>query len=398
MKIVYFNYLYDLHGISIGSTRKAEQVMRALSKAGNEVQIFWMKRQYSNAHDARMQQRSRIKHWLVKYFHDPKQLLSNGIYLFKEWRILHREKPDVVITRLEMYLFSSLLLCKIMRIPILVEADAPNRYELETFCPEYRQMKGLARLIENMNLNCADHSVCVSNAARNYFISQGVHSEKLSVITNGADTNQFHPQVNADPVKEKYGLRGSIVLGFIGSFHVWHGIENLVRLIKRMLTEYPETMFLLVGEGGEMRGELEILIQQEQLKDRVILTGYVPYEDMAAHVAAMDIVLALYPKHAFFYYSPVKIFEYMAAGKTVLATGIGQIAELIQHEKNGLLCPPEDIEKVLSTLASVIQNPTLRQRIGGQARKTIERHHSWDRKGDAWNKICKRVCAESDTR
>ena len=398
MKIVYFNYLYDLYGISIGSTRKAEQLMRALSKIGNEVSVHWMKRQHSKPHDVRMQKRSRIKRWLATYFHDPKQLLANFYYVFKEWRILNREKPDVVITRLEMYLFSSLLLCKIKKIPVIVEADAPNRYELKQFCPEFRQMESLAKLIENMNLNYADHSVCVSNEARDYFISQGVRPENLSVITNGADTDHFHPQVNADQVIDTYRLQGRTVIGFIGSFHIWHGIENLIGLIQKTLIGYEDTMFLLVGEGGRMRKELESFIRRERIEDRVVLTGYVPYEEMASHVAAMDIVLALYPDLPFFYYSPVKIFEYMAAGKAVIATQIGQIAELIRHKKNGLLCPPNEFEAIVSSLALVVRDPVFRQRLGRQARRTAERYYSWDQKGDAWRKICQKVCAECDVR
>jgi glycosyltransferase involved in cell wall biosynthesis len=391
MKIVYFNYLYDLYGISIGSTRKAEQLMRALSEAGHDVRIQWMKKQDSLTYDVQMKKRSRVKHRLSKYLHDPKQVLSNIPYILREWRILNHEKPDLVISRLEIYLFSSLLLCKLKKIPLIIEADAPNRYELSRFCPEYRQMKRLARWIENLNLNHADHSICVSTIARSYFIREGVRPEKLSVITNGADAEQFHPEVNCDSVLKKYRLEGRTVIGFIGSFHVWHGIENLSKLLEKTLKKYPNAMFLLVGQGGPMRQGLEEIIQRERLQDRVILTGYVKYEEMASHIAAMDIVLALYPGLSFFYYSPVKLFEYMAAGKAVVATQIGQISELIQNGENGLLCKPEDSESMVRNLNRLIEDPVLRNRLGLRAHETIRQHHSWKHKGQAWSGICEKI-------
>ncbi|NQT27208.1 glycosyltransferase family 4 protein [candidate division KSB1 bacterium] len=391
MKIVYFNYLYDLFGISIGSTRKAEQLMRALSEIGHDVKIYWMKKQDKYTYDVQMQERSRIKHWFSKYLHDPRQLLTNIIYIYKEWRILSREKPDLVISRLEIHLFSSLLLCRLKKIPLIIEADAPNRYELHNFCPEFYQIKWLAKWIENLNLNQAEHSICVSNVARSYFTQEGVNPEKLSVITNGADVDQFHPNINGDSVVKKYGLEDRIVIGFIGSFHVWHGIDNLLQLIRQTLKQYPNAMFLLVGQGGPMRHGLEEYIQREDLQDRVILTGYVKYEEMSIHIAAMDIVLALYPNLPLFYYSPVKVFEYMAAGKAVVATQIGQIAELVRDKENGLLCHPDDFDGMVQNLNTFIENPDLRKQLGQRAYETIQQYHSWKQKGEAWSDICEKV-------
>ena len=112
-------------------------------------------------------------------------------YFIKEYKILQREKPDLIIARLELYLFSAVLLARLKGIPIIVEADAPCVYEARKFHPEYWYVPKLAEAIERMNLHYSSSNFCVSNQARDYFIRRGLATEKMSVITNGADLDKF---------------------------------------------------------------------------------------------------------------------------------------------------------------------------------------------------------------
>lgn len=390
MKIVYFNYLYDLYGISVGSTRKAENLMSDLSKLGNEVKIYWLKKQPKNNTKFRKQDNSFFKRLLSKYLHDLKQLLLNFKYIIKEFRIIAVEQPDLIISRLELYLFSSLLLSKLMKIPIIIEADAPCVYELKEFSKEFWRIPWLAGFIERLNLKKADISVCVSNAAKQYFIDQGVPEHKLVVITNGADIDKFHPLVDKTPILKK-DISGKTVVGFVGSFHFWHGIENLIEVIKKTIQAYQNTIFLLVGEGGPMKQKLEHVVKHEGLQRLVILAGYISYEDIPEYISAMDIVLAPYPKLKFFYYSPVKIFEYMSSGKPVITTNIGQISEVIKNGYNGFLTEPDNIEQILSKLLELLVNPELRSSIGKNARETIIANHTWMKKASQLSEICNNV-------
>ena len=209
MKIVYFNYLYDLYGSSIGSTRKAELLMAELAEVGNEVKVYWLKRQAQNGQSITIQAKNIFKKRLSKYFHDPKQLLSNIKYLFKEYRIIKKESPDLIITRLDTYLFSSLLLAKLKKIPIILEADGPAVYEAREFQKEYWKIPLLAEYIEKMNFKKSNMSVCVSNTAKNYFHKKGIPEHKMVTITNGADIDKFHPLIDTKRIVQKYNIRSN---------------------------------------------------------------------------------------------------------------------------------------------------------------------------------------------
>ncbi|MBN1352369.1 glycosyltransferase family 4 protein [candidate division KSB1 bacterium] len=388
MNIVYFNYLYDLYGISIGSTRKAELLMHELEEVGNDVKIYWMKNQPQNKKPLKKGRQSWVRKLMSRYLHDPKQLMQNIAYFIKEYRIIKKDQPDLIISRLEHYLFSSLLLAKFKKIPIVIEADAPVVYELREFAKQFWKIPILPELIEKLNLKNADKSVCVSNVAKHYFMQQGVPENKLLVISNGADIEKFHPQVDNSHVLDKYSLRGKTIIGFVGSFHYWHGVENILKVIGKLTEVNPDTAFLLVGEGGPMKAALEEFVKHKNLQTRVILTGYVQHEAMPEYISAMNIVLAPYPNLPFFYYSPVKIYEYMAAGKPVVTTRIGQIAELIKDQHNGFLCEPDNIRQIIDTLLTLISNPQLRDSVGQHARETIVKEHTWREKAIQFSTVC----------
>ena len=130
---------------------------------------------------------------------------------------------------------------------------------------------------------------------------------------------------------------------------------------------------------------------EKSLADRITLQGFVPNERIPELLAAMDIVLAPYPQMPFFYFSPVKIFEYMAAAKPVVSTRIGQIAELIRSGENGLLCDSGQWPDLAEAVIGLARNPELRRRLGLQARATIAAAHTWEHKARAWHEICTRV-------
>ena len=396
MKIVYFNYLYDLYGSSIGSTRKAELLMSELAKLGNDVKIFWMKKQAQTSNSLKTTTHNFLKKRFAKFVHDPKLFLLNIKYIIKEYQILKREKPDLIISRLDLYLFSSLFLAKLMKIPIIIEADCPAVYEARQFQKEYWNIPYLVEYIEKMNLQKSDISICVSNSAKDYFVDKGVSESKIRVIANGADIDRFHPLVDSCKVLNKYKSDGKIIVGFVGSFHFWHGVENLIEVIKKILESNENTVFLMVGDGGPMKSTIEDFVNKENFQKRVIMTGYINYEEMPEYISAMNIVLAPYPGLDFFYYSPVKIFEYMACGKPVVTTRIGQIAEIIENGENGVLCEPDNIQEICLNLLELIKNKELRSSIGKNARETISSNYTWRKKALEFSNICKQLVNTSN--
>lgn len=390
MKIVYFNYLYDLYEGSLGSTLKAIRLMRALEEEGHVLKTFWLNAKREAKGNGKTSRSfaigSEIKGLLSPYLHEVSQIVSNMKYWKLESKILQVEKPDLVISRLQTYLFSSVLLSKRKGLPVLLEVDCPAAYENRTFFPQYLKVPGLAERIEKWTLSLADAVFVVSNQLKTYVAKRGVPGERIAVIPNAADVE--HEVRRNGVVRDQYGIRNRVVIGFVGSFHHWHGVSELFHLILSVTKVRPQSTFLLVGSGGPRGAELTDMVKQHGLEDQVILTGFVHPDQVSHYITAMDIVLAPYPNLEFFYYSPVKVFEYMAYGKAIVTSRIGQLGELIRNERNGLLCEPGNIDDYIRKILLLVDDADLRNRLGEQARKEAEAKHSWSVRGRALSKVC----------
>ncbi|MCI0514265.1 glycosyltransferase family 4 protein, partial [candidate division KSB1 bacterium] len=311
-------------------------------------------------------------------------------WIKQELAILEQEKPDLVISRLTSYGYSPRVVARKTGIPFLIEADCPASYEKIVFQKFFRSTKWLLYWMEKEFLAAGKAAFTVSNQIKQYFDRYRFPSDFMQVIPNGADPDRFNPSISGAAVKQKYDLEGYTVIGFVGSFIYWHGIENLVNLVEATLASDPKVKFLMVGEGGPMKPMLEKFIRERKLEPRAILTGFVAHDEIPQYISVMDIVLAPYPKLDFFYYSPVKIYEYMCCGKPVVTTRIGQIAEIIQDHENGILNEPDRLETFKSSILELVKQPELRHRIGTAARQTVLEHYTWRHRGEQLSRLCEK--------
>jgi glycosyltransferase involved in cell wall biosynthesis len=392
MHIVYLNYLYDRFGVSVGSTIKAIELMHALQQEGHQIDIYWRKKEGGNDENPRKTIRQFLKKHFSKYFQEINQILQNSRFIIEERNLFENSKrPDLLISRLHPYLFSPFLIAKRLGVPHIIEADCPAAYEVRHFYPEYFRHPSLLEYIELKMIRHADRAFCVSNQLKKYFVSRGIEDKKIEVITNGVDVARFNPKINCRLVQEKYQLQKKTVVGFVGSFHYWHGVENLIRLIKAIVSSDSRIAFMMIGHGGALKSDLDRFIRERNLEDQVFCTGFVPHEEIPVYINAMDIVVAPYPPLDFFYYSPVKIYEYMACGKSVVTTRMGQITELIEHGKTGFLCDPGDIEALIDTVQRLIRNREMRAAIGRNAAGFIAGAHTWQHKARQLSVLCEEV-------
>lgn len=396
MKIVYFNYLYDLYEGSIGSTIKAIELMDALARQGHTVNQYWLNENkdvsgYNQTAQSRL--RSKLKKKLDKYLHEPNQILKNLSYVRRESRIIRREKPDLVISRLDVYLFSTWLVTRIFRLPWLVEADSPEVYEYRKFYVHYKKLPGVDRFLERFVVRAANRVFVVSNLIKQYFVKQGSQPGKIVVIPNGADFSKYKSVAKNKDIMQQFHIGEQIVVGFVGSFHYWHGVENLIKIMDAILEREQNVVFFLVGSGGVKESEIRSFVEEKDLINQVLFAGNVPHENIAQYISVMDIVLAPYPQLEFFYYSPMKMYEYMAAGKAVVASKLGQIAEVVKNEITGLLFNPDNVQGMIKSIEKLIHDQAYRLQIGMNARKDIELKHNWDLRGKVLSGICEEVLA-----
>ncbi|MDZ7342952.1 MAG: glycosyltransferase family 4 protein, partial [candidate division KSB1 bacterium] len=207
--------------------------------------------------------------------------------------------------------------------------------------------------------------------------SRGVPASRIHVVPNAVDPQRFATAKNGEAVRRHYQLQGKCVVGFVGSLKPWHGTEILLTAVRALHEQATHTHLLIVGDGPG-RADLEMLAQAQGVNGAVTFTGNVPYDDIPNYIAAMDITVAPYKPQENFYYSPIKIFEYMIMGKPVVAGKIGQVEEVIIDGETGVLFEPGNIEQLTAVLAKLAVDAPLCRRIGEQAKAWVQQERTWD--------------------
>jgi glycosyltransferase involved in cell wall biosynthesis len=151
----------------------------------------------------------------------------------------------------------------------------------------------------------------------------------------------------------------------------------LVEAFALLQRAVPNARLLIVGDGPE-RSRLEEHLRSHRLHEAACFTGAVGPHEVPRLLASMDVAVAPYPGLSFFYFSPLKVFEYIAAGLPVVASRVGQVATVIQHEVNGLLCPAGDAGELTAALLRLHREPELRSRLGQAARATVLQNYTWE--------------------
>lgn len=194
----------------------------------------------------------------------------------------------------------------------------------------------------------------------------------VEVVENGVHPGRFHPGPDrpADPAR--------FTVGFVGTLKPWHGLPVLVDAFSRLHQRAPHARLLIVGDGPE-RAALESQLANRSLGQSFQFTGGVDPGEVPGWLAQMDVTVAPYPSREQFYFSPLKVYEYMAAGRATVASRVGQLAGLIRHEGNGLLCEPGNADDLAAQLIRLEQDPALCQRLGRSGRETIEQSHTWEK-------------------
>jgi glycosyltransferase involved in cell wall biosynthesis len=241
----------------------------------------------------------------------------------------------------------------------------------------------LSAAVEKLNLQAADVIVVVSDALRDSLVAEGVDGGKVLVNPNGVEPDHFSPDLDGGPVRRRLGLGDRTVIGFIGTFEVWHGVEVLVEAFAELLRRRPDLgdrcRLLLVGDGPGF-GRVKELAASLGVGERCVFTGRVVQEQAPAHLAACDVLVSptLANKDGSrFFGSPTKLFEYMAMGKAVVASDLDQLGQVLRHGATAWLTPPGDAAAVRQGLEALIDAPELRHRLGAAARAEVLAKYTW---------------------
>jgi glycosyltransferase involved in cell wall biosynthesis len=278
---------------------------------------------------------------------------------------------DVVYERYSLWSFAGMEYARAQRVPGVLEVNAPLVDEQA----EYRELldRASAERVAERVFSSATVLLAVSEEIAAYLARYPGVRKRVHVIPNAVDPERFSSDIGpACPAPP-----GTFTVGFVGSFKAWHGLPVLIDAFESVRRTCPDTRLLLVGDGPE-RSRLLVDLSARGLLEAVHLTGRVAPHEVPGLLASMDVAVAPYPQRRHFYFSPLKVYEYMAAGLPVVASRIGQLRRLIDHGVTGLLCPPGDADALTSALEQLRTDPQLRVRIGRAARAKVLGRYTWE--------------------
>jgi len=294
--------------------------------------------------------------------------LAYNIPAYRKLRRAHRDfKPDLIYERYNLYYLAGAWLARRTGTPYYLEVNSPLAYERLTFGG--LRLGSLAHRLERAVWRQADRILAVTGALRDMIVAKDVPPERIAVVPNGVVLSRYLPE----PFRPDAPPHGQLVLGFVGFVRSWHGLDAVLRAMAADRDAAP-ILLTVIGEGPA-RAELEALAAELGITGRIRFSGLVDHNRVPDLIADFDI--ALQPK-VVPWASPLKIFDYMAAGRAIVAPDLPNIREILEHERTALLFDPEADGALWAAIARLIADPALRARLGAAARAELEaRDHTW---------------------
>lgn len=301
------------------------------------------------------------------------RFLHNGTFRRVLNACVESLEPEVIFERYSLWGGAGASLAARRGIPFVLEVNAPLAFEQE----RYRGLTfpALARLAERHTWRSATLVAAVSQGLRPHLEAAGVRPDRIVVVPNGVDPSVFHPRVDGSAIRKRLGLEGKFVIGATGTFKPWHGTELLLDSFREVRSDCPAARLLLVGDGP-LRQRVEEAARKSLPEGSVTFTGSIPHDQTPSYVAAMDVAAAVYPALQEQYFSPLKLFEYMAMGSAIVASRSGQAAEILSHGASALLFEPGDCAGLAECIRRLYEDVGLRERLRKSAAEA-SREFTW---------------------
>lgn len=351
---------------SDGQSVHIDELVKALTQEGATIRMVGPRRV-----DAMSQPRS--KQLLPKPVYELLELAYSVVELVKLVGAIREKRPDAIYERANIYTLSGLWAARLFSLPLILEVNAPLAEERGRFGG--LALPGMARWSEALVWRRADYVLPVTRVLGDLVEKAGASASRVVVTCNGIDAEKFSGPRTPDRSLLPPTFTAGPILGFVGYVRAWHGLPQIVQLLAQdpLLSN---ANLLVIGDGP---GVPEILHQAQELgvAGRVHVTGIVGRDVLAPYVTLFDI--ALQPEVTS-YASPLKLFEYMALSRAVVAPDAPNIREILTDGVDGLLFEPDNPASLADAIRQLVASPALRAKLGAAAsRKIVEDDITWAR-------------------
>jgi len=385
MKILYISSDPGIStSLATGASTHIVSVVKALRKLGAQVECLIAGD--NNSSHRRLNKTSFMRRFFPLTLRTVKRdisfLMHDNFWTAKIIQIATSFKPDIIYERTAFLHLSGIRAAKKLNIPILVEMNSPVS---EVNSIDGSLLMPLASYLEKRTFLLAEAVVTVSNAMKNYLVGRGASPEKVYVLHNAADKGTLNSVANYALEKKS---DSNIILAHVSSFAHWYRIDILIKALIIAKKSYSQLNLFLIGDGP-LRKKFDLLAQRLNISNSIIFMGEKTQSETLEFLAK-NVDIAFCTNNSW-YGSPTKIFEYGATGKPVIAFWTPAIAEIIEHEKTGLLVSPENPDELASAIVRLIKDPELRFRLAKNWQRKVLNEHTWDLVALKTVDICKKI-------
>ncbi|MCE1248526.1 MAG: glycosyltransferase [Firmicutes bacterium] len=325
-------------------------------------------------------------------------MLFDMVFTFRAMGIIKKIKPAFIYQRHGRYCISGVIISAFLGIPLVLEMNALLGWESGRWSNTGGLLRFFISLYEKICLSGAYRFSAISGKLREDIIAAGAVPEKVFINPNGADAQKFRPGCGGDEIRRETGIENRVAAGFSGSFYPWHGVDFLADAIIKTIPANSQLVFILIGEGPELaplvkklfdagisvkpiRNALKELFSRNEDSEvgknpSVFVTGKIPPGEVPAFLDACDILLSPIGKGKE-YSSPIKIFEYMAAGKAILCFEGGQMNDVFVNGKDALMTAIDESAPFARALEKLAADEKLRSELGKNAREKMLKQYTW---------------------
>ncbi|MFN7915353.1 MAG: glycosyltransferase family 4 protein [Vicinamibacterales bacterium] len=277
-------------------------------------------------------------------------------------------KWDLIYERYSLWSYAGLAFARRRGLPFVLEVNSPLVVEQS----RYRTLEHAvrARRVERYLFRGATRIVAVSSEVAEYVCAQGADPSRVVVAANGVDLGLYAGASVSTPGEERF------TIGFLGSLKPWHGVDLLVETLEQLVARDARYHLRVIGDGPE-RARVEAALDARRLAGHATLVGQVDRHAVPAELAQVDCAVAPYPRLDDFYFSPLKVFEYMAAGRPIVASRIGQIESVLEDGETALLVEPGNPAALADAIHALRTDPATATRLATTARGRAFERHGW---------------------